>query len=536
MRAVAKGYDAVVIGGGHNGLVAASYIARGGYKVLVLERRSNLGGTAATEEIRPNFLVPAGAHLCGLLRPDIVRELGLRNLGLEVVPLDPEVVALGPRGATLTLWRDATRTSKELQSHSTKDAAYYPVFRSMMREMAQVVAPLMTRTPPSIPDLGTVDTLYMLRRGLKLRRLGQAAMREALRFLPMALADFLGERFESELLKATLASEALLGIFQGPKSPGTAFGLLHHYIPEGEGAAWGFVRGGMGRLGEVLGRAATAAGVQVRTESEVARITTEDGKATGVELANGERIKAPVVLSNADPKRTFLHLVDPLELDAHFLAKVRNYDTEGCVAKVNLALSEAPRWAALPANGHPPARIRIAPSMEYLERACDAAKYGGISHEPLLDITIPTVADPTLAPQHQHIMSIHVQYAPYTLKGPLWPDRREELWAAVHGTLEEHAPGIKATILHRQVLSPADLEAQFGLTGGHMHHGEMTLNQQFVLRPLIGWARYRTPIEGLYLCGSGTHPGGGITGAPGYNAAREVLRDLRTSRRLSSRS
>lgn len=524
-------YDAIVVGGGHNGLVTASYLAKNGWRVVVLERRGAVGGAAASEEIHPNFLAPTAAHLCGLLRPEIIEDLGLAKLGLEIVPCDPEVVSLGPRGASLTLWRDDGRASKEIQNHSAKDAAYFPAFRRMMREMASVLAPLLTRTPPNAADPRKGDLLYMARRAYGLRRLGRATMREALRFPPMALADFLGERFESELLKATVAAEGLLGVFQGPKSPGTAFGLLQHYLPEADGAAWGFVKGGMGRIGEVMAQAATAMGVHVRTDTEVKRITTEDGRVTGVELASGERLRATVVASNADPKRTLLHLVDPTELDARFLSKVRNYNTEGCVAKINLALAEAPRWTSLPDGGIAPAHLRIAPSLDYLERAYDAAKYGGISQDPLLDITVPTVVDPTLAPQHQHVMSIVVQYAPFSLKASTWEDRREELWGIVHSTLEEYAPGLKASILYRQVLTPLDLERTFGLTGGHMHHGEMTLNQLFVLRPVAGWAQYRTPIGGLYLCGAGTHPGGGITGAPGYNAAREILKDRRRATR-----
>ncbi len=518
-------YDAVVVGAGHNGLVTAATLARAGRRVLVLERRPVVGGAAVTEEFHPGFQGLPGASLCGLLRPEIVQELGLVQRGLQLLPLDPEVTALGGDSKTLRIWKDPARTAQELLASSPRDAAAFPAFRSLMVSLAALVDPIMDQAPPEVSDWRWADQLLLLRRGVELRRLGKETMYAAIRMVPMSLRSVLDEWFETDLLKAALAVDALQGTFRGPYSPETAFGLIHHYVPAAHGGAWSLVRGGMGRLTQLLAAAAQEAGAAIRTGAGVREILTKDGRATGVQLDSGETILADAVISNADPKRTFLHLVDPTELPLEFLDRIRHFQTEGVVAKVNLALDAAP---SVPGHdGMPPPHLRIAPSLEYLERAYDDAKYGAVSRRPFLDIVIPTLVDPSLAPPGKHVMSVLVQYAPYHRKSGTWATEREAFSDSVVELLDGYLPGLRRLVLGREILSPADLETRFGLTDGHIYHGEMTLNQQLVLRPAPGWSRYRTPIVGLYLCGSGAHPGGGITGAPGRNAGRVVLEDLR---------
>lgn len=517
-------YDVIVIGGGHNGLVAASYLARAGRRVLVLEQRSVLGGAVATDEIHPGFRAPTGATLCGLFRSEIIDNLELIRYGLSFVPFDPAAIILGDDGKPLRLWRDVKKAQFEIARLSAADAAAYPRFRSFMTEAARVLDPLVLSIPPSIEEPTIADGWFLLGRALKLRRLGGDAMYEFLRMPPMSLHDYLGEWFGGELLKASLSVDALSGMFRGPWSPGTAFGLVHHFLAEANGATWAFIRGGSGTLTNALAAAAQASGVTLRTDAEVRRILSQDGRATGVELASGETVAARAVISTADPKRTFLKLADPLCLGADFTLRVRNYNSEGCVSKVNIALDAAPQMPAL-GDGSIPPHFQIAPSLEYIERAYDDAKHGRVSESPVLDVTVPTAVDPSLAPAGKHILSVLVQYTPYHLKEGSWADRRDALGERLLDLLEPHIPNLRSVIVRMDVETPADLESRFGLTGGHIFHGEMTLDQQFVLRPVPGWGRYRTPIPGLYLCGSGSHPGGGITGAPGYNGARAVLED-----------
>ncbi|HEX9341416.1 MAG TPA: NAD(P)/FAD-dependent oxidoreductase [Thermoplasmata archaeon] len=517
-----EAFDVAIVGGGHNGLVAAAYLARAGLRVLVLERRASLGGPVATEPIAPGFRGPTGATVCGLLRPEIVEDLNLFGRGVQFIPVDPEVVALGD-GKALRLWRDMRKTQSELSSVSAKDSEAYPRFVEFLSQFAAALDPLMAMAPPNLaaPTLG--EQAGLVRRALRLRRLGKAVMQQMLRLPPMPVRDVLDEWFESELLKASLSVDALLGTFEGPWSPGTAFGLIRHFLPGVHGSAWSFVRGGMGTLAAALGDAARAAGATIRTESEVRRILSGGNRVTGVELATGEIIEAKVVASNADPKRTFLRLVASEELGPEFLVQVRNFQMNGVVAKVNFALDAAPTLAAWPDGT--PAHFRVCPSMEYIERAYDDAKYGKVSGNPFLDVFVPTTLDPNLAPPGKHVLSATVQYAPYGLRRGTWDKEGEKLGDRVQALLDEAIPGFKRLVIARQVLTPADFETRFALTEGHIYHGEMTLNQSFVLRPVPGWSRYRTPIEGLYLCGSGAHPGGGITGAPGLNASREILRD-----------
>jgi phytoene desaturase len=516
-------YDVAIVGAGHNGLVAATSLARAGARVLVLERRGTVGGVATTEEISPGFRASPGASLCGLLRPEVIAELQLARHGLQFLPCEPAVVSLDGDRKPLRLWTDVRRSQSEIAAHSPKDAETYPRFLDFLGQFAKALDPLMLRAPPEVQSPAYADAWFLFRRALRLRRVGAVALQQLLRVPPMPVKDLVGEWFETELLRASLAADALLGTFQGPWSPGTAFGLVRHLMATTAGVGWRFVRGGMGALSDALARAAQEAGVTLRTRSEVSRITSDAGRATGVELASGEMVRAKVVVSNADPKRTFLRLVESAELSPEFLLQVRNFEMDGAVAGVSLALSGLPHLSG--DAGEVPPHFRIARSLEYLERAYDDAKYGKVSEEPFLDVVVPSLVDPSLAPSGKHVMTALVQYAPYSLRNGGWEGERDRLGDRVVALLEQYMPGLQRLVVGRRVLTPADLETTFGLTEGHIFHGEMTLDQLYVLRPVPGWARYRTPVEGLYLCGSGAHPGGGVTGAPGYNAAREILKD-----------
>jgi phytoene dehydrogenase-like protein len=515
-------YDVVVIGGGHNGLVAATYLGRAGRRVLVLERRSTLGGPATVEEIRPGFRAPI-ASLVGMLRPEVIRDLQLGQRGLQFIPFEPAVTSVGEDGRVLRLYDDPAKSAQDIAKVSTKDAESYVRFHDFVVRIAQTLDPLLLRTPPNGLDMTRGELLYFGRFAWRARRLGRWAMGQAIRFPQMALRHALAEWFETELLRATLAVDALLGRWAGPYSPGTAFGLLHRFWPAVHGSAWAFVRGGTGALTDAIAAAARAADVTIRTSAPVARIVTQDGRATGVQLESGETIAAGAIASSADAKRTLLTLLDPSELELDVQRKVRHMRSTGGLAKINLALSGLPGLAG--ADGAPAPRIRFGPTLDYLERAYDDAKYGRASAEPYLDAVIPTVVDPSLAPGGQHVMSIVAQFAPYALKKGDWTSERERFADRVVDRLDGLMPGLRRLVLAREVHTPPDLEATFGLSGGHIYHGDMSADQQFFLRPIPGMGRYRTPIRGLYLCGSAAHPGGGITGAPGYNAAREILKD-----------
>jgi phytoene dehydrogenase-like protein len=526
-------YDSIIIGAGHNGLVTAAYLAKAGKKVLVLERRPIIGGIAATEEIYPGFKFPACAHLAGAFAEQIIGDLALRQYGLELLPLDPHVFAPQRDRSGLTIPSDPGKAAVEIGRFSKNDGKNFASFCALAKNLASF---LRTLYGVALPDQGSrqnVNIRELVKVGWRFHRLGEKEMYEFLRILPMSLADLLNEWFEAEPLKAVIAGAALLGCYVGPRQQGTSFLFLHQQLGASNGAlrSAGLVRGGIGNLPAALARAAEHHGADVRTDAEVARIVTRNGAATGVALRNGDEIDANVVISSADVKTTFQTLLEPSYLDPHFLLQVKNIRARGTLAKVNLALDTLPQFSGAESGKELGGVIHIGPTLDYLERAADDAKYGRFSKQPFLEITIPTVRDPSLAPEEKHVMSIWMQYAPYDLRQGNWHGQREVLGDTVVSLIEEYAPGFKNSILHRQVLTPLDLQQVFGLTGGHIHHAEMALDQIFFMRPLPGWARYGTPVRNLYLCGSGTHPGGGVTGLTGYYAAREILQRLGKTRK-----
>lgn len=524
-------WDAIIIGGGHNGLVTAAYLARAGVKVLVLERREVLGGAGSTEALWPGYRVSAAAYLCSLMQERIIRELDLPRFGYHVFPKDPAFFTPFPDGRHFTMWQSRTRTCEEIARFSRRDAERYPAYEDYVERLAQFAEAMLLQTPPNLARARLADWAGLGRLGWRVARMDDAERVGHIRIFSQSVADFLEPWFESEELKVTLATDGVIGTFAGPRTPGTAYILLHHVMGKVDGhrGLWGFVRGGMGAVSEAIAGAARAAGAEVRTGTEVARILVVEGCAAGVVLAGGEELRARAVISNADPKRTFLSLLDPAALPADFVADIRNLRMSGCSMKINLALDGLPSFRALPGapRPHHGATIHICPDMDYVERAYDEAKYGRPSSSPMLEMTIPTLYDDSLAPPGKHVMGIFLQYTPYRLAEGNWAQLKERYADRVMDIIEEYAPGFKNLVLHRQVLSPADLEEIYGLTGGNIFHGDMSADQLFFLRPAPGWARYRTPVRGLYLCGSGAHPGGGVMGAPGYNAAREFLRDHR---------
>jgi phytoene dehydrogenase-like protein len=528
-------HDIIIIGGGHNGLVAACYLAKAGLKTLVLERRHTIGGGAITEEFHPGFRCSTLSQTVGPLLPHVRTDLQLERNGLELIAPDVRVTALDEAGRSISLYNDPARTAHELTTLSAKDANSYPDFARSVAVIGRMLAPLLAMTPPTIekPTPGELWNLGKL--GLSFRGLDKRDAYRLLRWGPMAVADLVAEWFETELLRAMIAARGIFGAFAGPWSAGTSTGILWQAAMDGQATAPStFVKGGLGGLTQVLATVARNAGVEIRTEAEVEKIVIAGGKTSSVVLAGGDEIPARAIVSNADPRNTFLKLVDPVDLDPNFLSKVQNYRAVGTVAKVNIALSALPAFTAVkndPAgNAKLFGRIHIGSSIDYLERAFDAAKYGDYSAQPYLDITIPSLTDPSLAPDGAHVMSIHVQYAPYKLKEGDWNLRRDELGDNVVNVLSEYAPNLKELMVARQVITPLDLEERYGLSGGHIFHGEQTLDQFFTFRPIIAWAQYRTPIKGLYLCGAGTHPGGGVTGGSGANASREIIKDFKHNR------
>jgi len=524
---MANTWDAIVIGGGHNGLVTAAYLARAGKKTLVLERRHLVGGAAVSEQVFPGFTFSVFSYVVSLLRPEIIRDLELPRHGLQILPLESTVTPL-PNGDYLAGWGDADLTRREVARHSLKDAEAMVEFGRLMHHMAMAVRPILGMIPPDPTSLAPSDLAGLLKLGGHMRSLGPERFHALYKLMTMSSADYLDEWYESDPLKATKSASGIIGTFLGPRSPGSAYVLLHHYMGEIDGAfrAWGFAKGGTGSISNAIASAATALGATVRCEAAVKQVLVSGNRATGVVLESGEEIKAPLVVSGLDPRRTFLDLVDPGQLPDDLVQAVRRFKFRGSSGKVNLALSELPNFTCLPGVGplHRGA-VSISPSVEYLERAYDDAKYGRFSKRPYMDIVFPSMLDPNMAPPGKHVMSIFVQYAPYHLEGGWTDAKREAFGDAVVDTVAEYAPNLKSAILHRQVLTPLDIERMTGLSEGNIFAGELALQQLFFLRPAAAWAKYRTPIKGYYQCGAGTHPGGGIMGASGRLAALKILAD-----------
>src|ERR1700722_6779440 len=523
--------DAVIVGGGHNGLVTAFFLAKAGYKPLVLERRAQPGGAALTEEFFPGFRCSILAHSAGPLRADIVRDMQLEKYGLRLITPDVAVVSLSPDGRALILYNDVKQAMQEIGKFSQRDASKYPELQTSLAKIGKVIGEALTLAPPNIDHPNRADLWGMLQTGRSIRNLGKKDMYRLLRWGPMAVADLVAEYFDTELLRATIAARGIFGTFLCPWSAGSRPVLLIRGAGDAHpaGSAY-FAQGGMGAIAEAMASAATQAGSEIRSNAEVIEIRVKDGTATSVVLSTGAEISGKAIISNADPKRALLKLVDPIHLSPDFVMKLQHYRMPGTVAKVNLALAALPEFTALKGTsdaGVLSGRIHIGPEIDYLERAFDESKYGNFSKQPYLEVTIPSVTDPSLAPPGKHVMSIYMQYAPYKLKGSDWDSQRVALGDTVVKTLAQYAPNLPELILTHQIITPQDLEDTYGLTGGHIFHGELALDQFFTMRPLLDWARYRTPIKNLYMCGSGTHPGAGLTGGSGANAAREILKDLK---------
>jgi phytoene dehydrogenase-like protein len=520
-------YDVIVIGGGHNGLVNAAYLAKAGKKVMVLERRHVLGGAAVTEEIIPGFLFSECSYVVSLLRPEIIRELDLPRHGLEILPLDGTFSPM-PDGNHLWRMNDHAKSIREIRRHSRVDAEAYDEFSKMMTPMCRFVKPMLSMVPPDPTTLNPRDLKQLHFLMQRFRELSSDERYTLIQLMTMSSADFLDQWFETDVLKATMSASGIIGTFLGIRSPGTAYVLLHHYMGEIDGAfrSWGFSRGGTGAISNAIAAAAREAGVEIRTKAPVGKILVKEGRASGVVLQSGEEITANVISSSVDPHLTFEKFLEPSQLPADFLEGVRRYKFRGSSGKVNIALDALPEFKSLPGDGaHLRGAISISPSMEYMERAYDDAKYGHYSRRPYIDMVIPSLTDPSVAPPGKHVLSCFVQYAPYKLAEGTWDDQREAFGDNVIDTISEYAPNIKNIIVGRQILTPLDLEREFGLTQGNIFQGELSLEQLFFLRPVAGWAYYRTPVDNLYMCGSATHPGGGIMGANGRIASQVILKE-----------
>jgi phytoene dehydrogenase-like protein len=522
-----KRYDAIIVGGGHNGLICAAYLARAGRKVLVLEKRHVLGGAAVTEELYPGFKFSTCSYVVSLFRPSILRQLELARHGMEIIPLETSFSPIaGDPG--LCRWTDAARSRREISRFSAHDAEIYPEFSLTMTKMAQFTRRIIDAPAPDPTSWDPRELLRLLGLGRALRDSGPEAMNMNLKLLTMSAVDFLDMWFESEVLKAPMAVSGIIGTYLGVRSPGTAYVLLHHYMGEIDGAfrSWGYSKGGTGGVSLACARAAESHGAEIRTGTPVDRVLVQGGRATGVVLANGDELLARTVVSSCDPRRTFMGLVGERHLDPDFASRIHRYKLRGSSGKVNLAVDRLPEFFGREGSAHLRGDIAIAPSIDYLERAYDEAKYGDFSRRPYINVVIPSLLDPSVAPAGKHIISMFVQYAPYHIKegAEHWPEKREAFGDAVVDTLAEYCPGLKESILFRHVLTPWDLEQEYGLSEGNIFHGELSLDQLLFQRPAAGWAHYKTPIRNFWMCGSGTHPGGGIMGASGQLAASTLLR------------
>ena len=520
-------YDIIVIGGGHNGLVHAAYLAKAGKKVLVLERRHVLGGAAVTEEVFPGFKFSVCSYVVSLLRPEIIRDLDLPRHGLEILPLDGTFTPK-PNGDYLWRVNDHGKTHREIARHSKLDAEAYDEFGKAMQAMCRFVKPILSMVPPDPSTLDPRELMKLLFIGRRFQNMESGDKYNQVQLMTMSAVDFLDQWFETDVLKATMSASGIIGTFLGVRSPGTAYVLLHHYMGEIDGAfrAWGFARGGTGAISNAIAGAAREAGAEIRTKAAIAKILVKRGKAVGVALTNGDEFYADVISSSVDPRHTFIEFLDPGALPEEFVEGVKRYKYRGSSGKVNLALDALPNFKCMPGEGaHLRGAISISPSVEYMERAYDDAKYGHFSRRPYIDMVIPSLTDPSVAPPGKHVMSCFVQYAPYKLAPGLhWDTEKEKFGDTVIDTIAEYAPNLKDIILHRQVVTPLDLEREWGLSEGNIFQGELSLEQLFFLRPVPGYARFRTPLKNLYMCGSATHPGGGIIGAPGRLAAMEILK------------
>jgi phytoene dehydrogenase-like protein len=519
-------YDAIVIGGGVNGLTCAACLGKIGARTLLIERRDQVGGCAAESEIAPGFSVPTLTHATGPIRADVVQELQLFSHGLEFGDTPAQMSALSPDGRALVLWEDARRTADGLREWSAKDASAWPAFQASLQRLGGLIAALFMETPPSVDAPTTRDVFSLMQTLGAFRKLPKADQWRLLRWGPMAVADLVGEALDGELLRATIAADGVFGAMLGPWSAGSGLQLLlmHANRAVGWPAGRAVARGPVS-VARALERAAARHGVEIKTGDGAQRINVKDDRAIGVTLASGDAFEGRVVISAVDPKRTFLTLCEAEHLPPEFLWRIRHYRSRGTLAKVNLALSALPGFAGA-TRDMLAGRIRLAPDLDYLERAFDHAKYGRFSPHPWIEFTVPSIADASLAPAGSHVLSAYAQFAPYSLRDGDWDTSRDAFGDCVVSTLEQYAPGITSLIVAREVLTPVDLERGWGLTGGQIFHGELSLDQFFAMRPLLGYGQYATPLRGLYLCSNGTHPGTGLTGGSGMNAAREIARSM----------
>ncbi len=530
-----KIYDAVVIGGGHNGLTAAAYLARGGLSVLVLERREIVGGCCVTEEIAPGCRVSTTSYIASMLRPEVISDLRLADYGLRMVPCDPAIQVPFPDGHVVPWWADRERAKAEFKKISVKDAQTFVQVDDRLKKLARYLQPFFMEPPPEIDTRSMRGWTDLFRAGKKFRGISSDEVSQLISFLTGSLGEFLDHNYESDKMKTMFLANNVYGKHGGPYQPGTAIGLLFHLLSGGEHELQGFfghVMGGMGSITQALAASGRKLGVEIRTSASVAQIDVRNGRARGVVLEDGTEIRARIVLSNADPKRTFLKMVPASELPNEFLHAIRGIKMEGPCAKVNLVLDEEPRFTGTSSDATPLERTfyTLVPSLAFAERCYDIAKFGAIPEELWVDCVVSSNADASLAPAGKHILTCFVQYVPYHLREGNWDEKRELLGDRVIKKIAEYAPNVPNAIVARHVLTPLDLERTYGLTEGNIFHGDLRLEQLFFMRPVSGWSQYRTPLDGLYLCGAGAHPGGGVTGAPGHNAAHQVLRDWKKGR------
>jgi phytoene dehydrogenase-like protein len=530
-----KTYDAIVVGAGHNGLTAGAYLARAGLSTLILERREIVGGCCVTEEIAPGCRASTASYIASMLRPEVIRDLNLSGHGLRMVPCDPALQVAFPNGQVVPWWADRGRAAAEFRKISARDAETFVRVDEQLKKLARYLQPFFMEPPPEPGTDSFAAWMNLFRAGRRFMGISNAEIAQLISFLTGSLGDFLDRNYESGKLKTLFLANNVYGKHGGPYQPGTAIGLLFHLLSGGENEQQGFfghVMGGMGAITQALAAAGRKFGVEIRVNTPVAKIDVRDHQARSVILEDGTEIRARVVLSNADPKRTFLKMLEPDSLPAEFVHAVRGIKMDGPCAKVNLVLSEEPRFTGTPADATPQERslFTLVPSLEFAEKCYDIAKFGEIPEELWVDCVVASNADDSLAPPGKHVMTCFVQYVPYHLREGNWDEKRELLGDSVVRKIAESAPNVPGAIIARQVLTPLDLERTYGLTEGNIFHGELSLEQLFFMRPVPGWSQYRTPIKGLYLCGAGTHPGGGVTGAPGHNAAHQVLRDWKKHR------